>query len=70
MYKITAVIATLIAGFLGTSILGAWINFPDAGAICAIATMGFFILNAIESDHSEEDRKLQVQVGHLLVEIL
>lgn len=53
MNKIIAVILTLFAGFLGTFIFGAWINFPDAGAICAIATMGFFILSAIENNNSK-----------------
>ncbi|MEI3088891.1 MAG: hypothetical protein V8T01_02540 [Oscillospiraceae bacterium] len=38
--KAVAVITTLVVGFLGSTFLGALLNWPDAGAICAIATMG------------------------------
>ena len=41
-----AVICTIFAGLLGSAILGNLLNWPDAGAICAIATMGAFILDA------------------------
>ena len=40
-----AVICTILVGFLGSGILGNLLNWPDAGAICAIATMGAFILH-------------------------
>ena len=43
---IGAVICTIFAGFLGSGILGNLLNWPDAGAVCAIATMGAFILHA------------------------
>ena len=42
---IVAVICTVFAGFFGTGILGNALNWPDAGAICAIETMGGFILH-------------------------
>ena len=45
--KAVAVITTLVVGFLGSTFLGALMNWPDAGAICAIATMGGFVLHAI-----------------------
>ncbi len=45
--KAVAVITTLVVGFLGSTFLGALLNWPDAGAICAIATMGGFVLHAI-----------------------
>ena len=53
MYKIIAVAATIIAGFLGSSIFGNLLNRPDAGAICAVAVMGVFILNTIESRNTK-----------------
>ena len=52
--KAVAVITTLVVGFLGSTFLGALLNWPDAGAICAIATMGCFVLHAI-GDKKEED---------------
>jgi hypothetical protein len=55
---IGAVICTIFAGFLGSGILGNLLNWPDAGAICAIATMGAFILHICMNrtkSQSEED---------------
>jgi hypothetical protein len=46
--EIIAAIATIIAGFLGASILGLALNWPDAGAVVAIAVMGAFILKKID----------------------
>ena len=45
--KAVAVITTIVVGFLGSTFLGALLTWPDAGAICAIATMGCFVLHAI-----------------------
>ena len=42
-----AFIATVLAGYLADSFLGFRWNWPDAGAIAAIATMGSFLLWAI-----------------------
>ncbi len=52
---IMAVICTLVAGYLGSGILGNLLNWPDAGAICAIATMGAFILNECTSKKSKSN---------------
>lgn len=41
---ILAFIVTVIAGFLSSGFLGSQMNWPDAGAIVAIAVMGSFIL--------------------------
>ena len=46
--KAAAVITTLVVGFLGSTFLGALLHWSDAGAVCAIAAMGCFILHAIE----------------------
>ncbi len=35
---------TVLVGFFGAGIFGNWLNWPDAGAVFAIATMGAFIL--------------------------
>lgn len=43
-------IITFVAGYLGASIMGAPMNWPDAGAIVAIAVMGFFILKEMKKD--------------------
>ena len=44
---IIAVIATILVGFVSSSIFAGWINAPELGVIVAIATMGAFILWAI-----------------------
>jgi small basic protein len=53
MGKVIAVVVTIIIGYLGTTIGDAWINWPQLGPIAAIATMGIFILNAIEHKKDE-----------------
>ena len=50
-----AVICTLLAGLMGSAILGNLLNWPDAGAICAIATMGVFILDACMSKNETQN---------------
>ncbi len=40
-------LATVAAGFVGISVFGSWLNWPDAGAVFAIATMGSFILREL-----------------------
>lgn len=42
--EMLAFVATVIAGYFGSALLGSAMNWPDAGAIVAIATMGAFIL--------------------------
>ena len=44
--ELTAFIVTVVVGFLADSFLGNLLNWPDAGAIFAIATMGVFLLLA------------------------
>jgi hypothetical protein len=51
--KVKAVVVTIIIGCLGTSLGDAFINLPQLGSIAAIATMGIFILNAIEHQKDE-----------------
>ena len=53
---IGAVIWTLLAGFLGSAVLGNLLNWPDAGAICAIATMGSFILYFCSVKNNPQDK--------------
>jgi small basic protein len=51
--KVIAVVVTIIIGCLGSSLGEAFINLPQLGSIAAIATMGIFILNAIERKKDE-----------------
>lgn len=44
-----ACIVTILAGFFGAGLLGNWLNWPDAGAVVAIAVMGAFILWAVRN---------------------
>lgn len=41
-------ILTVIIGYAGDAILGNFLNWPSAGVICAIATMGAFLLRELE----------------------
>ncbi len=47
MSVVIACLVTFVAGYLGSAILGTMWNWPDAGAIVAIAVMGGFILAAL-----------------------
>ena len=38
--ELFAVVVTIVAGFLGAGLLGNWLNWPDAGAVVAVAVMG------------------------------
>lgn len=42
-----AVLATIAAGYLGDALIGVPMNWPDVGAVFAVATMGAFILRAL-----------------------
>ena len=58
-----AIVCTFLAGFLGTGILGNLLNWPDAGAVCAICVMGAFILYTClenKNPQSEEDEKVEI----------
>ena len=39
---------TVIIGYAGDAILGNFLNWSSAGVICAIATMGVFLLRELE----------------------
>lgn len=47
---ITIAVMTVVVGFLGSLYLGTILNWPDAGAIVAIAFMGFFILRRLDKN--------------------
>lgn len=47
--EIIACIVTILAGFLGASLLGEWLNWPEGGTVIAIAVMGAFILWALRN---------------------
>lgn len=47
MMEIVAFLVTVFGGYVGTSMFGDWLNWPQAGPIFAVAVMGCFILRAI-----------------------
>ena len=51
MIIILAIIATVIIGYLGSVFGHEMMNFPELGAISAIATMGGFILYAVKKNN-------------------
>ena len=51
---ITIAVMTVVVGFLGALYLGTILNWPDAGAIVAIAFMGFFILRRLDKDEKDD----------------
>ncbi len=58
--EISALFLTIICGFLGSAIMGAKLNWPDAGAIVAIAVMGSIILhklNQTETNTNEDEQE-------------
>lgn len=38
-------IATVAVGYLGAAIVGSWLNWPEAGAVFAIAFVGAVLLH-------------------------
>ena len=52
---IFAFTCTVLAGFFAASTLGTVLNWPDAGAIFAVATMGCFILHAVNKKRGKDD---------------
>lgn len=48
---ILAIATTIIIGYVGGALGNDYMNFPELGAILAIATMGGFILNAIRKNN-------------------
>lgn len=56
-----AFFVTILVGFFAAGIFGNWLNWPDAGAVFAVATMGAFILWTLREkkrgdDDQEDDR--------------
>lgn len=47
--EIIAGIVTIVAGYFGAGVLGLTLNWPDAGAVVAVAVMGVFILMKIDN---------------------
>ena len=50
-----AFICTVLAGFFAAGWIGDWLNWPDAGAVFAVAAMGCFILRAVYQKGGAED---------------
>ena len=51
---IFAVIITIVAGYFGAALLGLTLNWPDAGAVVAIAVMGGIILYMMNQNRKDE----------------
>ena len=52
---IFAFFVTIFVGLFSTAIFGSWINWPEAGAVFAVATMGAFILWALREKKRGDD---------------
>lgn len=48
-------VITLIIGFLGAGLLGDWLNWPDAGAVLAIAFVGARIIWELQKKNKGSD---------------
>ena len=55
---IFAFFVTIFVGLFSTAIFGNWINWPEAGAVFAVATMGAFILWTLrEKKRGDDDQE-------------
>ena len=55
---IFAFFVTIFVGFFADSIFYNWMNWPDAGAVFAVATMGAFILWTLrEKKRGDDDQE-------------
>ena len=57
---IFAFFVTVFVGLFSTAIFGDWINWPEAGPVFAVATMGALILWVLQERwkaQDEEDRR-------------
>ncbi len=52
--EIFAFFGTVAVGFLGAGIFGSLLNWPDAGAVFAIAAMGSAILWAVRHPNEKK----------------
>ena len=55
---IFAFFVTVFVGLFSTAIFGDWINWPEAGPVFAVATMGAFILWTLrEKKRGDDDQE-------------
>ena len=54
---IFAFFVTIFVGLFSTAIFGNWINWPEAGAVFAVATMGAFILWTLREKKRGDDQE-------------
>ena len=55
---IFAFFVTIFVGLFSTAIFGDWINWPEAGPVFAVATMGAFILWTLrEKKRGDDDQE-------------
>lgn len=55
---IFAFFVTILVGFFAAGLFGNWMNWPDAGAVFAVATMGAFILWTLrEKKRGDDDQE-------------
>ena len=55
---IFAFFVTIFVGLFSTAIFGSWINWPEAGPVFAVATMGAFILWTLrEKKRGDDDQE-------------
>lgn len=57
MNVIMIAVCTILAGFLGAAFLGGLVNWPDAGAVTAIAVMGAFIIWEMRKNARKKDEE-------------
>ena len=55
---IFASFVTILVGFFAAGIFDNWMNWPDAGAVFAIATMGAFLMGEVRKLTREEQEEL------------
>ena len=59
---IFAFFVTILVGFFAAGIFGNWMNWPDAGAVFAVATMGAFILWTLREKKRGDDDQEDSQI--------
>ena len=59
---IFAFFITILVGFFSAGIFGNWMNWPDAGAVFAVATMGAFILWTLREKKRGDDDQEDSQI--------
>ena len=59
---IFASFVTILVGFFAAGIFGNWMNWPGAGAVFAVATMGAFILWTLREKKRGDDDQEDSQI--------